>query len=612
MSTKQKSLNESCEELFELIELMRLWDLYDKYANEPDEIRWKAAFEFAEFMDDLVGYEASVEWYRFAAERGMIEAEFRLGELLLGDPEFEEQADCCDIEQALHWLNLACTHGHIKAKILLGEAYLDGRLLPRDESKYLELLISADKAGSIDAKQSLVNYYGSKDDFRGMWTACRSAWEGSEYLKSRTPEQVEHEIEDWTESVKAYRMGHKDGQQMVLDLVRKWCYHESDSVAQLIKFILDLEGGGAHCKETVELESKAVDNNESAHPYTSGHEAGQRLVLDLVNMWCAGQVTTVAELIQYIIDLQKKEPFFDQEKSQATDKVAEVLQHSKEELHNATNYIDQQFSKLVGLNEVKKEIRQQANFIQIQKLRAEAGLSNISSPSRHLVFSGNPGTGKTNFARIVAGMYMRLGILKTDKVVEVDRSGLVVGYIGQTATKTKQVFESALDGVLFIDEAYALVKEGGAFEDFGQEAIDTLLKLMEDHRDRIVVIAAGYKGKMESFIGSNPGLASRFNRYVDFPDYSFEELMQLFKMLADQNSYSYNSSEVHEFLKPIIESEIKIQGENFGNARYIRNLFESVLQSQAGRLMQKSKVLSKNELSELTIDDFRRSIKSAV
>jgi SpoVK/Ycf46/Vps4 family AAA+-type ATPase len=339
--------------------------------------------------------------------------------------------------------------------------------------------------------------------------------------------------------------------------------------------------------------------------YKSGHIDGQLMVLNLVNRWCACKVETTAELVQYIIDLQKKEPFFNDQKSQEKDKVVEVLQHSKEELLSATNYIDQQFSKLVGLDEVKKEIRQQANFIQIQKLRAEAGLSNISPPSRHLVFSGNPGTGKTNFARIVAGMYMRLGILKTEKVVEVDRSGLVVGYIGQTATKTKQVFESALDGVLFIDEAYALVKEGGAFEDFGQEAIDTLLKLMEDHRDRIVVIAAGYKGKMESFIGSNPGLASRFNRYIDFPDYSFEELMQLLKMLADQNSYSYNSSEVHEFLKPIIESEIKNQGENFGNARYIRNLFESVLQAQASRLMEKSEGLRRSDLSELTVNDFR-------
>jgi SpoVK/Ycf46/Vps4 family AAA+-type ATPase len=187
-------------------------------------------------------------------------------------------------------------------------------------------------------------------------------------------------------------------------------------------------------------------------------------------------------------------------------------------------FIENQFSKLIGLDKVKQEIRQQAKFIEVQKLRSEHGIKNSSSPSRHLVFAGNPGTGKTIFARIVAGMYMRLGILKTDNVVEVDRGGLVAGYVGHTAIKTKEVFESALDGILFIDEAYALVKEGGSFTDFGQEAIDTLLKLMEDNRDRIVVIVAGYKGKMNTFIASNPGLSSRFNKRIDFPNYSIEEL----------------------------------------------------------------------------------------
>lgn len=275
--------------------------------------------------------------------------------------------------------------------------------------------------------------------------------------------------------------------------------------------------------------------------------------------------------------------------------------------NDVTLFIESQFTKLIGLDKVKQEIRQQAKYIEVQKLRNDAGLKNSSSPSRHLVFSGNPGTGKTIFARIVAGMYYRLGILKTDKVVEVDRGGLVAGYIGHTAIKTKEVFESALDGVLFIDEAYALVKEGGAFTDFGQEAIDTLLKLMEDNRDRIVVIVAGYKGKMDSFIASNPGLASRFNKRIDFPNYSIEELWLILEMFAKENSYEIDSN-VKEFMLPYFLKDVEDFGESFGNARYIRNIFEKVLQIQATRLMSSAAKPSKTDLIQLTLADFNLAV----
>ena len=278
-------------------------------------------------------------------------------------------------------------------------------------------------------------------------------------------------------------------------------------------------------------------------------------------------------------------------------------------LNDVSYYIESQFIKLVGLGKVKQEIRQQARFIEVQKLRNDVGLKNSSSPSRHLVFAGNPGTGKTIFARIVAGMYMRLGILKTDKVVEVDRSGLVAGYIGHTAIKTKEVFESALDGVLFIDEAYSLVKDSGSVTDFGQEAIDTLLKLMEDNRERIVVIVAGYKGKMDSFISSNPGLSSRFNKRIDFPNYSVDELWLILEMFAKENSYEINDS-VREFLLPHFLKDIESGGESFGNARYIRNLFETVLQIQATRLMSSSSKPSKKDLIELNLADFRSAIEN--
>lgn len=268
---------------------------------------------------------------------------------------------------------------------------------------------------------------------------------------------------------------------------------------------------------------------------------------------------------------------------------------------NALNYIEKKFSELIGMEGVKNEIRQQANLIEIQKLRLEAGLKNISSPSRHLVFSGNPGTGKTNFARIVAGMYKRLGILRTDKVVETDRSGLVGGYVGHTAIKTTELFHSALDGVLFIDEAYSLFKDTEV--DFGMEAIDTLLKLMEDNRDKVVVIVAGYKFQMDKFLESNPGLRSRFNRFIEFNDYSEEELWLILSKFANDNNYAI-VSDAREQLMAMFAHEKNKMGDNFGNARYIRNIFEKSVEAQAVRLMSQNGQPNRQELMTLIAEDF--------
>lgn len=274
---------------------------------------------------------------------------------------------------------------------------------------------------------------------------------------------------------------------------------------------------------------------------------------------------------------------------------------------SALGFIEDQFRDLVGLESVKQEIRQQARFIEIQKLRNAAGLKNADSPSRHLVFAGNPGTGKTVFARIVAGMFKRLGILETDKVIEVDRSGLVAGYIGHTAIKTKEVFESALDGVLFIDEAYTLAK--GHEWDFGEEAINTLLKLMEDHRDRIVVIVAGYKGEMDKFISTNPGLASRFNRYIEFPNYSTDDLWEILCRLASKMHYTIDPDVRTGFISAV-GMEMTIKGESFGNARFVRNIFERAIEYQATRLSNHSGALSKSELMRLSLSDFRPTFQS--
>ena len=196
----------------------------------------------------------------------------------------------------------------------------------------------------------------------------------------------------------------------------------------------------------------------------------------------------------------------------------------------------QELDDLIGLGSVKKEVRSLANFVKLQKQREAQGLK-TAKVSYHLVFYGSPGTGKTTVARIIGRIYKDLGVLKKGHTVETDRGGLVAKYMGQTALKTDTVIQQALDGVLFIDEAYSLVPEGGNGSDYGQEAIATLLKRMEDYRDRLVVIIAGYKDEMQRFIDSNPGLQSRFNRYIDFPDYSGKELTEIFKMYMKKNQY---------------------------------------------------------------------------
>ena len=264
----------------------------------------------------------------------------------------------------------------------------------------------------------------------------------------------------------------------------------------------------------------------------------------------------------------------------------------------------QELDELIGLGNVKEEVRTLANFVKIQKQREEQGLK-TPKMSYHLVFTGSPGTGKTTVARIVARIYKDLGVLKKGHTVETDRSGLVAEYMGQTAIKTNAIVDSALNGVLFIDEAYALVPEDGNGRDYGQEAISTLLKRMEDDRDKLVVIIAGYTNEMKRFIDSNPGLQSRFNRYIDFPDYSAKELTDIFKMYVQKNQYELTSQAEH-YLRQRLDSAVRHKDRNFGNARYVRNIFEKSIQQQANRLSTEKSV-SKQQLTELTESDIQKA-----
>ena len=239
-----------------------------------------------------------------------------------------------------------------------------------------------------------------------------------------------------------------------------------------------------------------------------------------------------------------------------------------------------ELSDLIGLSSVKEEINNLSNLVKVQKIRESRGMK-TSSVSYHCVFTGNPGTGKTTVARIVAEIYKQLGVLKKGHLIETDRSGLVAEYVGQTAPKTNAIIDSALDGVLFIDEAYSLVQGGN--NDYGKEAIATLLKRMEDDRDRLVVILAGYTKEMSDFIISNPGLQSRFSRYIDFPDYNANDLMRIFEYNTQKNEFLVSERAKAKIMEVIQDMEAH-KDQNFGNARFVRNLFEKIIAAQANRL----------------------------
>lgn len=496
----------------------------------------------------------SFEWYLKAAQNGNTEAQFKVGRFYnIGKGVTQ------NYEKALEWYQKAADKGHGDAINNMAYMHQHGQGTAVDLKKAFELFMKAAQAGNRAAQSNVAFFYDN-----GIYVEKNYASAYEWYLKAA---------------------------------------NQGDSLSQnmLGQYFLHGKGRDKDYAKAVEWYRKAAaQNNASAfcnlgycHEMGYGVEKDLKKALELYKKSADGGNKTGKSNYDNLLQRINSEPTIDEKKVVEEKKAAEEKKASEEPQINPM----EELNSLIGLTNVKNDVQNTINLIKLQKKREQMGIKTIPT-SKHLVFTGNPGTGKTTVARIIGRIYRDLGVLSQGQVVEVDRSDLVAEYIGQTAVKTQKKIEEAYGGILFIDEAYTLNKGGN---DFGQEAIDTILKEMEDHRDNLVVIVAGYPELMSDFIDSNPGLKSRFTTYMNFDDYDAEELIEIFKGMCKKYELSL-TPEAQEAVKDHITAMEKFKNENFGNARDVRTFFEKVIGKQATRLSAMPN-LDPQEVLKLTADD---------
>jgi len=369
-----------------------------------------------------------------------------------------------------------------------------------------------------------------------------------------------------------------------IEIIDKWGYLEGDTKSILINSVKENSHSFKYLESLLYLNNLNIES------------AIKRKLRNSIEKLIIDYFTLIVNLDNQITDFEKAK-YEELKRLLQLDYAAVKVDSSKpfttdDSLEATLNELEE----LVGLSDIKNEVKSLINFAKVNEIRKSKGLPTVSL-SLHSVFFGPPGTGKTTIARLISKAFKSLGILKKGHLIETDRSQLVAGYVGQTAIKTKEVLDKALDGVLFIDEAYSLSSD----DDFGKEAIDTLLKYMEDNRDRLIVIVAGYENEMAEFINTNPGLKSRFNKYFNFPNYSGSELLEILLRIINKNKFNI-SEEAKGKLTYIINDAIFAQGQQFGNARFARNLYEQIIQNQFLRVSQLENI-EENHLSEITLAD---------